>query len=382
MTDEAPNIERAQIDPGRSTRHNNAFSICKTHQGVFISRREGESLAFGHDVGDLLARPYDPDDCRRGGSRRTTTRDAKTTRCRRCIGTIPQRYRADNEIGPLPKAFLGRQLSSEIGTALDQGAADIANVEARAFSCDRLTPTDSDLPGCPDRICLQRNFDKTLDISLLPPLDVTAQAELSRIHSGQHVAARAQVVLSQLRSLVVTGLCLNMCKRLVILRQRTQWTSFPRCGWDPFPSGSQFPLRCLWRGRRRRRRGMSPIPYLIQIIEGIRRRSGRQELLARRILLRIWWLLSTGIPENYRAVSRVSIQIRTSHQTGWICSRPPAQPRRVIPRSVLIQTTLYIPLLPRISISLRGLRLAPHRLIGRAAVGRVLLVGNDLRSIV
>jgi hypothetical protein len=37
---------------------------------------------------------------------------------------------------------------------------------------------------------------------------------------------------------------------------------------------------------------------------------------------------------------------------------------------------------PRIPIPLRGLRLAPHCLIGRTTVGRILLVRNDLRQLI
>ena len=65
-----------------------------------------------------------------------------------------------------------------------------------------------------------------------------------------------------------------------------------------------------------------------------------------------------------------------------IGAHPSCQPWRVVPRSVVVEPALLIPLLARVAIPLRRLGLAAHRLIRRAAVGGVLLVGNDLRLVV
>ena len=49
---------------------------------------------------------------------------------------------------------------------------------------------------------------------------------------------------------------------------------------------------------------------------------------------------------------------------------------------MIVQPILLIPLLARIAIALRCLGLAAHGLVGGAAIGIILFVGDDLRVIV
>src|SRR5262245_29626768 len=53
-----------------------------------------------------------------------------------------------------------------------------------------------------------------------------------------------------------------------------------------------------------------------------------------------------------------------------------------MPRPVIIQPTFLVALLAGKSIPLRRLRLAAHSLIRRTSVGRIFLVGNDLRLVI
>ncbi len=84
------------------------------------------------------------------------------------------------------------------------------------------------------------------------------------------------------------------------------------------------------------------------------------------------------------SIDRIVVHIRVagSGVEYGIARRPPRQPRCVVSRAVVVQTTLLVALFTRESIALRRLRLAAHRLIRRAPVRRVLLVGDELCKLV
>src|SRR6185369_3872487 len=81
-------------------------------------------------------------------------------------------------------------------------------------------------------------------------------------------------------------------------------------------------------------------------------------------------------------VTNIFIKISSVDSFRWIAACPAPQPWRVIPRSVGGKSRLLIALLAGVSVPLGRLGLAAHRLIGRAPIGKVLFIGNDLRLIV
>ena len=83
-----------------------------------------------------------------------------------------------------------------------------------------------------------------------------------------------------------------------------------------------------------------------------------------------------------RIVSRVDKQTGAIYRPCRITTHPPRYPRRVISGAVIVEPTLLIPLLVGIPVALGRLGLAADRLIGRAAVGVILFVRDDLGLVV
>ncbi|MNT36377.1 hypothetical protein D3C72_1724550 [compost metagenome] len=89
--------------------------------------------------------------------------------------------------------------------------------------------------------------------------------------------------------------------------------------------------------------------------------------------------LAVRIDEARRIAEAVLVEVGTLLLACRIAGRPSPEPRRVIPRPVVVQPALLILLLAGIPIPFRCLGLAAYGLIGRTTVGCVFLVGNDLR---
>src|SRR5262249_13783006 len=83
-----------------------------------------------------------------------------------------------------------------------------------------------------------------------------------------------------------------------------------------------------------------------------------------------------------RPVMNEVVHIQSISNAGGVAARPSSEPDRAVPRAVVEQPGFFIALLAGKSVSSGDLRLAAHCLIGRGAVGRVFLVGNDLRILV
>src|SRR5262252_5165197 len=78
----------------------------------------------------------------------------------------------------------------------------------------------------------------------------------------------------------------------------------------------------------------------------------------------------------------VTVKIGSINQIRRVAARPLTEPRHAIPRPVVIEPTLLVSFLPSISIPLWRLGLTTYRLISRATVGRIFLVGNCLRPFI
>ncbi len=78
----------------------------------------------------------------------------------------------------------------------------------------------------------------------------------------------------------------------------------------------------------------------------------------------------------------IFISAYTILNAWWISACPPPQPRRIIPRPVIIKPALLIPLLPCITIPFRRLCLVTHRLIRRTPIRVIFLVRNDLSLLI
>src|SRR5438093_10241264 len=76
------------------------------------------------------------------------------------------------------------------------------------------------------------------------------------------------------------------------------------------------------------------------------------------------------------------IYVHSGADVLWVAADPDGDPRRVIPRPVVIESAFFIPFLAGVPVALRRFGLTSHCLIRRATVWGVLLVGDDLRLLV
>src|SRR5215510_5089512 len=94
-------------------------------------------------------------------------------------------------------------------------------------------------------------------------------------------------------------------------------------------------------------------------------------------------LISRFIRKHQWTISSIGENIRTINQTRWIRACPPSYPRRVVAHTVVVQSILFVSLLATVAVMLwRNFDVASNCLIGRAAVGVIFLVGDDLSFIV
>ncbi len=84
-----------------------------------------------------------------------------------------------------------------------------------------------------------------------------------------------------------------------------------------------------------------------------------------------------------RVAAHVRVKSRPIRHFRRIPARPPREPRRQMPRPVVVEPRLFVPLFPRIPIPLPAdLRATPPRRIRRRPVGMVLLIPNHQPALI
>src|SRR5687767_479156 len=95
----------------------------------------------------------------------------------------------------------------------------------------------------------------------------------------------------------------------------------------------------------------------------LKRTGGRRRI-------RLKWLIqrTIRIQPNHWSVIHIQIEVDAGADADRIAAEPFSQPRRVIPRTMKLQSTLFISLFPCVSVSLWSFCLAAYHLKRSASV--------------